>query len=204
MLQKKQNQGPNNEQILDNTSITNANTHSLGTSSVGNTTTENSMLTSALSLDDSMSSSGSSSSLQPTELMSTIMPTASSNTMSSSVGMPTHHLASLNTSSGSSLSPISTHSQHEFDNTSMDMSMNSDDNNNIDYHSPLFLKHSHSSFTFGDSPVPLAKSLHMFTDQDLKFVKSMRSFLYLVFRNPKVYEVTFFKVCYVARYTQQL
>jgi hypothetical protein len=67
-----------------------------------------------------------------------------------------------------------------------------------DYSFSLFLQTSDTDFFFPtnetESPaVPVAKASHLYTKEDLKPVRCMASFLYLVFRNPNLYEVTFFK-----------
>jgi hypothetical protein len=66
-----------------------------------------------------------------------------------------------------------------------------------DYSFSLFLQTSDTDFFFRsetESPaVPVAKASHLYTKEDLKPVRCMASFLYLVFRNPNLYEVTFFK-----------
>ena len=110
----------------------------------------------------------------------------------------------LNASSGhvqqpmdtlSSMSPISaSNSEHHLHSPQrLDLSeISTEDNVDIDYPLRLYLKD--SRFTFGESPVPHAKPLHTFTNKDLRHVKCMSSFLYLVFRNPDLYEVTSFKV----------
>ena len=88
-----------------------------------------------------------------------------------------------------------------------DQNNNNNNNNNnhqhlgmsevTDYSFPLFLRTSDKDFFFpnvNDAPaVPVAKASHLYTKEDLKPVRCMASFLYLVFRNPNLYEVTFFK-----------
>lgn len=99
------------------------------------------------------------------------------------------------------MSPISTHSVHDltsntFGNISaMSIEDRESDNIRSTYLSLLFLENSSSSYSFDDSIiVPRAKPLHMYTNNDLRPVQCIQSFLYIVFSNPKDYEVTFFKV----------
>ena len=186
MLKDCQNQGKNEQQALHCTNATDTtNTHNHSISSMGNTTTGESMMQ-----ESSIKNGYSILSQQPTEMASTTMPTASSDTASSDK----ENVGTLNLGI---CSPISVHSEHNLDMNNASISMCTDDECNFDYYSMLWLKNLDSSFTFGESPALTAKPFHTFTDQDLKLVQSMGSFLYLVFRNPNLFEVPFFKVRYI-------
>lgn len=136
-------------------------------------------------------------------------PYATTNALASSTVPPQMTISANMTpmETNTTMSTISPTSNHDMDtsqcinfNDTTDNSIMDDDNNDNDYSSLLFLQHTRLDFEYdglGDIQPPCAKPLHMFTRQDLQFVRCASSFLYIAFRNPLFYEVTFFKVRYV-------
>jgi len=120
------------------------------------------------------------------------------------VNATAQQLSPISTSSNHQLddSDMTTHTQNMFSNSQLQEDLVTITNQNPSqekqkYSFRLFLDHQdHYSFSEEsiNAPVPKAKPFHMYTDQDLKFVQCTASFLYLVFRNPMKCEVTFFKV----------
>jgi hypothetical protein len=120
------------------------------------------------------------------------------------VNATAQQLSPISTSSNHHLdvSDMTTHTQDMFSNSQLQQDLVPITNQNPSqekqkYSFRLFLDQQ-DHYTFSEesinAPVPKAKPFHMYTDQDLKFVQCTASFLYLVFRNPVKYEVTFFKV----------
>lgn len=175
-------------------------TTSASISSMGNTTSYSS---SNMDVDQTMSSSSSLPALLGAPSNSTLEifdpAVAQTTKITQTKIIPTTSLPAATVHGVCELSPISQHSNHQIDESDiqMDSSFNGDVENikTHDHSFLLYMDPAQGFCVFSDNEdVPQAKSFHMYTNTDLQPVQCTASFLYLVFRNPLLFEVSFFKV----------